>query len=276
MWQLIDIHRTQARDRELRLCRSVIDAKLRQERFKHWKGGPNYETFKSLGGQVGRTMLYSWLFDKCSSNHLKPSTAFLAVNYLDRMLSRTYTSPMNAQSIASTCIRLAVKIDDVGGDSMIVPLFKDSLTLHSELFVLSSLEWQMDVPTVHLFIRMFAELVWLPPASREQAVEYAKHISLYFDCQEYNPSSLALVCILLLEQDSLLPLPCKALALGIARDGKVNAEELSEGFKRFRHVCFSSNGAEHNDDHYQRNGVDSSSTTAYPDSSSTQSSVCAP
>ncbi|KAI0564570.1 Tocopherol cyclase [Gracilaria domingensis] len=179
MWKLTDQRRLHARNMQVRLSRAVLDAQLQQERLEHWKVEPNHEAFMSVGGQIGRTMLFSWLFEECSSRSFKSSTAFLAVNYMDRMLSKGRHSPKLVQIFASICIRLAVKMEQVGGDNMHVPDFSaHPPPLQSELFVLNTLKWQMNVPTVHWFLGTFAELVWLPPASRHRAVEYAKHTSL--------------------------------------------------------------------------------------------------
>lgn len=126
---------------------------------------------------MGRSMLISWVLDACTSHKLKPSTTCLAVNYLDRMISKGCVGLDRAQRIANVCIRLAVKLDSVGGDSMQVPTFGEVIpSAKMELFVLDHLKWRMHVPTVYSFLKLFADEIWLPPPSRDRAFEYAKRI----------------------------------------------------------------------------------------------------
>lgn len=72
----------------------------------------------------------------------------------------------------------------------------------------------------------------------------------------------------------MLPLPCKVLALAYIREQKVSPFRISEAFKRFRHVCFSFT-CQHNDFDVRTSSSneDTSSTTAYPTSISSQGSL---
>lgn len=126
---------------------------------------------------MGRSMLISWVVDECTKQKLKPSTICLAVNYLDRMISKGCVTLDSSQSFACTCIRLAIKFDGVGGNGMHVPTFGEAVpSAKMELFVLDHLNWKMNVPTVHLFLKLFSDEVWLPPPSRDRAFEYVKRI----------------------------------------------------------------------------------------------------
>lgn len=96
------------------------------------------------------------------------------------------------------------------------------------------------------------------------------------ECQMFNPSAFAMICIFLLQQDDLLPLPCKALSTALLREGKVDVDQVANGFKRFRHVCFSAD-CSHVLNRMEECGHieeedESSSATAYPESMSSRSS----
>lgn len=179
MWKVVDEARKQLRAKEVHAHDQLIKVKLHLESLCTWKAELNFEAFQSNGGQIARSALISWLFHECTTRHIHPSVSCLAVNYLDRVLSKACVSIEIAESLAVVCIRLAIKMDGTGGDAMKLPSFvQHQPPLHLELFVLKLLDWQLNVPTVYAFLNLFADYIWLPPPSRQRAFEYVKRISL--------------------------------------------------------------------------------------------------
>lgn len=96
------------------------------------------------------------------------------------------------------------------------------------------------------------------------------------ESQSFYPSTLAMVCIFLLERDGLLPIPCKTLALETTRKEGMRAAEICNAFQCFRYKC------QLLDRFIAKNPIDldfseddcpnGSSTTAYPRSTDTSRS----
>lgn len=333
MWRIHDATRMNRRHIHVQLANSIYKSQLALERRPELRPVFDLSKYNALGGHTGRALLVSWIFEETAVSHLTLSTACLTVSLLERVLSKRRVSLHHAQSIAACCLLIAMKLEETGGDAMEIP---ESVQVHvdvwMEIRIGKALQWNIITPTIHTFLCIFAKRVWLPPGCRARAERYLKSVLLrkfwtinlllsscvflrvcctslysqheiglfchYTDCdsQLFSPSSLALICILFVERDGLLPDVCKQLTLKAVRESKSRAEEVAHAFRIFRQKCPSPLEAiaacnagklANEDDEY---GVDSSvsrwdvrttssscdsSTTAYPGSrSTTSSSAC--
>lgn len=174
-WSLIDVERRRRRLSETAFRNAVYEAALDREKIASLRPNRANHSAKTIG-TIGRSILVSWIFAESEEKHLKPSTAFLAVNYLERVLSEAPVKLGKVQEVAVVCLQIATKIDATGGDSMDLPYRSNLSTAELEPFALQLLDWQLVVPTAWTFFSMFSEKFWLPIESRRKALIYLKNI----------------------------------------------------------------------------------------------------
>lgn len=178
MWSSLDAQRQRRRDSEIAFKEVIYNTHIRREQKFHnelMTSGCGYET---LGWQLGRTTLISWMVDECESQHLHTSTLFLAINYFERLLSRKRLTFTIAQHFAAVSIVLAAKMNEIHGNAMSLPEFEDiSVTGQDELFELEVLQWKLVAPTSYTFLLMYTHRFWIPLRATEHAVCHLKRIA---------------------------------------------------------------------------------------------------
>lgn len=178
-WELVDEARRKQRLSELAFRTSVYEAMLRWEKLEHWRPKKNQNSYHFMGGYVGRGMLISWIFEECRNQELQPSTACLAVNYFDRVISLSHVDMNMGRQVAVVCLLLGTKMNEVGGDGMNIPVFPNFVpNKELEMMTLKMLEWNLVVPTPYTFLSIYGEKLWLPQFSRERAFQYLQHMTL--------------------------------------------------------------------------------------------------
>lgn len=177
MWRIVDVVRAEHRRSHIDFLNSIYCAQLQREKHLQFKPYNSRRKYVNLGGEVGRTMLISWLFNEGDKLQLNISTSFLSVSYLERLLSTERVPLSTAQDLASACLIVAIKLAQVGGDVMDLPdpseiPVKPAL----ELRILQELSWDLIQPTACTFLGMFGERIWLPHHSRKRGLQYLRYI----------------------------------------------------------------------------------------------------
>ena len=105
-----------------------------------------------------RKIVTDWMMEVCEDQQCQPQVFFLAVSYLDRVLSSLNIKKNQFQLLAAVCILLASKF------SQVVPITTEQLVIYTdnsvtveelkswELFVLEILGWELYTPTAHDFL----------------------------------------------------------------------------------------------------------------------------
>ena len=105
-----------------------------------------------------RKIVTDWMMEVCEDQQCQPQVFFLAVSYMDRVLSTLTIKKNQFQLLAAVCILLASKF------SQVVPITTEQLVIYTdnsvtveelrtwELFVLEILGWELYTPTAHDFL----------------------------------------------------------------------------------------------------------------------------
>ena len=122
-----------------------------------------------------RKIVTDWMLEVCEDQQCQSEVFFLAVNYLDRFLSRVNIKKTQFQLLASVCMLLASKFYDVA------PMKSEQLVIYTdntvsvlelrewEIFVLSALQWELSAATAHSFIQHFCNKINNDSNVRSQA-----------------------------------------------------------------------------------------------------------
>lgn len=197
MWRVQDAIRQARRLSHLEHIDSMHASLLQREREPFLRPCPNSGKYLTVGGLSGRMMLVSWLFSESANLNLSLSTPCLSVSYLERLLGRVHVPLCSAQDHAATCLLIAIKMEEVGGDAMEKPDDMEiRVCLKREVFVLETLEWNLVAPTSYTFLCVYGESVWLPHPGRQCACNYLKHMLMCKRTPSSSPVAGQIVQIL--------------------------------------------------------------------------------
>ena len=105
-----------------------------------------------------RKIVTDWMMEVCEDQQCQPKVFFLAVSYMDRVLSTLTIKKNQFQLLAAVCILLASKF------SQVVPITTEQLVVYTdnsvtveelrtwEMEVLCVLQWEIATTTVHDFL----------------------------------------------------------------------------------------------------------------------------
>ena len=105
-----------------------------------------------------RKIVTDWMMEVCEDQQCQPQVFFLAVSYMDRVLSSLSVKKNQFQLLAAVCILLASKF------SQVVPITTEQLVVYTdnsvtvdelrtwEMEVLCVLQWEIATTTVHDFL----------------------------------------------------------------------------------------------------------------------------
>jgi len=110
-----------------------------------------------------RPTLIEWVLEVCADFNFGPTTADLAVHYMDRVLSKVNVPKTSLQLVAMCCLEVAVKYEEVEENVPSLPrLRKCASNVYSvdiikkmELAVLVELEWDLSVIVPAHFLEAF-------------------------------------------------------------------------------------------------------------------------
>ncbi|XP_055683938.1 G1/S-specific cyclin-E isoform X1 [Lutzomyia longipalpis] len=112
-----------------------------------------------------RAILLDWLIEVCDVHKLKRETYSLAMDYIDRYLSRnTAVSKTRLQLVGVTCLFVAAKVEEIYppkiGEFAYVTdgACTESDILQQELLLLQSLDWNMSTVTVMGWLTIYMQV----------------------------------------------------------------------------------------------------------------------
>ena len=165
-----------------------------------------------------RKIVTDWMLEVCEDQQCQSEVFFLAVNYLDRFLSRVNIKKTQFQLVASVCILLASKF------SQVVPIRSEQLVIYTdnsvsveqlrqwEMEVLNVLQWELAASTAHSFLQHFCN---------KSALQYSSSII----SQAAGIAALASTEYkFILTKQSVIA--AAALAVSVEKLEKVKTEEL--------------------------------------------------
>jgi len=107
-----------------------------------------------------RKIVTDWMMEVCEDQQCQPQIFFLAVFYMDRVLSTLTIKKNQFQLLAAVCILLASKF------SQVVSITSEQLVIYTdnsvskkellqwEIMVLEVLKWEISTPTVNCFLNL--------------------------------------------------------------------------------------------------------------------------
>ncbi len=124
---------------------------------------PHYmENQKDLAWKM-RGILIDWLIQVHSRFRLLPETLFLAVNIIDRFLSKRVVSLAKLQLVGITCMFIAAKVEEIIAPSASNFLYcaeesyTESEILQAERYVLKTIDWNLSYPNPIHFLRRISK-----------------------------------------------------------------------------------------------------------------------
>ncbi|KAJ6878254.1 cyclin-D6-1 [Populus alba x Populus x berolinensis] len=183
------------------------------------------------------------------SCNFDPSLSYLAVNYLDRLLSSQgipQPKPWLFRLLAVACVSLAAKmkeaefyISDIQGDGGFV---FDSQTIQKmEVLILGALNWRMRSITPFSFISFFISLFKPKDPPLRQALK-ARASEIIFKAQndinllEFKPSLIA-ASALLYASHELFPMQFLCFRKAISNCSHVNKENLLQCYNAMQEIA---------------------------------------
>lgn len=163
-----------------------------------------------------RSILVDWLVEVGEEYKLQTETLHLAVNYIDRFLSYMAVQRSKLQLVGAACMFIAAKYEeiyppDVGEFVYITDdTYNKRQVLRMEHLVLKVLNFDLSVPTTHLFISKIIESVPGPreeKAKIESLANYLSELALVEgqNFLRYCPSLLAASCVAMARHTLNLP-----------------------------------------------------------------------
>lgn len=150
-----------------------------------------------------RCILVDWLVEVSEEYKLNTETLYLAVNYIDRFLSMMSVQRAKLQLVGTAAMFIASKYEEIYPPdvSEFVYITDDTYTkkqvLRMEHLVLKILEFDVSVPTSHLFTHRIAQMAGCDERTTSLA-SYINELSLMSaDFLQFAPSQVAAACVAL-------------------------------------------------------------------------------
>jgi len=184
------------------VCGYVNDimSHMRQQEAKHMPD-PNYmANMQSASGLAARhrVSLIDWVTEVHRKfKTLRQETLFLAVNIIDRFLSKRQVSKDKLQVVGATCLLIASKMED-----MWPPLVRDLVYVASKAFnkqdlkkmertICNAIRFEIVVPTLAPFLARFNKAAQLDSTGK-QLSSYITELAMHdYGNIKYSPSMLA-------------------------------------------------------------------------------------
>lgn len=152
-----------------------------------------------------RNITAGWMVEVAIHFQLQPETLFLAVNLLDRYLSKSQAFPRNMlQLLAVTALMVAAKQEEVSPPSVEVlteiaaHCFTQEDLIRMEHVLLHELDWRSQAPTTFTFLSMFSQAMEVVPWDVFNLASYFGELAATeYAMLEFAPSTLAASGLLL-------------------------------------------------------------------------------
>ncbi|KAL0211596.1 hypothetical protein RCL1_005222 [Eukaryota sp. TZLM3-RCL] len=149
-----------------------------------------------------RLVVVDWLCDVHERFRLNHETFFLAVNYLDRFLSKKQVAKAKFQLVALGSLFVAAKVEET-----FAPYIRDIISvtqcpftheqfLKLETVMLKTLEYEMFAPSSFTFLRRFTKIVGADRVHKYTAHFLIELSLLEYDFLKYTPSQIAAASVL--------------------------------------------------------------------------------
>lgn len=148
-----------------------------------------------------RAILIDWLIEVHMKFELMDETLFLTVNIIDRYLSRHRVMRKHLQLVGVTAMLLACKYEEVS-----VPVVDDFVlisdnaytkeeVLQMEKLILSTLQFNMTVPTPYVFMKRFLKLTQSDEETDRLSFFFMELCLVEYAMLRYQPSMLAAAAV---------------------------------------------------------------------------------
>lgn len=176
---------------------------LKESELKHMPKW-NYMTKQTDITHTMRSILVDWLVEVGEEYKLQTETLFLAVSYVDRFLSFMAVQRSKLQLVGTACMFIAAKYEEIYPPdvSEFVYITDDTYNkrqvLRMEHLVLKVLEFQLSVPTAHLFVNNMCQMIPTEEKVKSLAL-YLSEMSLVDgeNFLRYPPSQVAAAALAL-------------------------------------------------------------------------------
>ncbi|OAY64634.1 Cyclin-D2-1 [Ananas comosus] len=180
----------------------------------------------------------AWILKVKEYYSFRPLTAYLAVNYVDRFLSRHHL-PENGwalQLLAVTCLSLAAKMEETMVEDARY-IFEPRTIRRMELLVLTSLNWRLRSVTPFTFVDFFAYKIDSSGKYAKYLVSRATQIILAtiqdVDFLDHCPSSMAAAAIICATDETpalafINPEIAVTWCIGLTEEGISNCYQLMQ------------------------------------------------
>jgi len=154
-----------------------------------------------------RSILVDWIIDVCEEFGFALQTLFLAINYLDRYLSKTAVKKKQLQLLGITCLFIASKFEEVNQPPiedfvyLCAETYSRPQIILTELTVLEVLKYELNIVTTYHFLDKYFKVLptaTLNPDFISSLAKYFAELSLMdFNLTKFFPSVVAVACLFL-------------------------------------------------------------------------------
>ncbi|XP_044740994.1 G1/S-specific cyclin-E [Chrysoperla carnea] len=141
-----------------------------------------------------RAILLDWLSEVCEVYRLHRETYFLAIDYIDRYLSKRHDVPKTQlQLLGITCLFLAAKVEEIYPPKLAEFSYvtdgacTDDNILTKEVIVLRELNWELTPMTVNYWLCLYMQIYI--HKTEIQSTHHGNHETSMVRCKEQNENS---------------------------------------------------------------------------------------
>lgn len=203
-WRNIDLNT----EKDPLLCGLYIDDIYSYMRSRELGNRPHTEYMESLQRDINHTMrgiLVDWLVEVAEEYKLVPETLFLAVNFIDRCLSKYSCVRSSLQLVGVTCMLIAAKFEEIYAPQVedfcyiTDNTYQHGQVLEMEREVLKTLGFNLSTPTVKTFLLRFLKAAESTPGDKLDCLAsfLAELTLLEYSFLPYKPSMVAASAVML-------------------------------------------------------------------------------
>eukprot|EP00871_Galdieria_phlegrea_P003937 jgi/Galph1/4544/GphlegSOOS_G3142.1 len=198
---------------------------------------------KRKDGHLTRTMVAKWFFQTVSTLKLSNVSAFLAINYFDRFLSKVKVKIQLIPVLSQTCLFVAAKFWECQPPTAVQLLqcYKAgcgneiSMLLKFEILLLQVLKWELNIPSAYDIMNVCLEYIQITYHScASDAIKLIQHCTTEYRMLRFTPSTLAIcslaTCLQRIERNTSLSEPEKSDEAPCKRCLRARLSKLSQLF----------------------------------------------
>lgn len=174
----------------------------REAELKYRVQNPEYMTnIQTDISQSMRGILVDWLIEVADEYRLDPKTLHLSVSTIDRVLSKRSVSRGKLQLVGCACMLLAGKYEEIFPPTVedYSYISDNTYTPHQVLAeerrVLRDIDYNLTVPTMHMFLSRFLEAAAAGKKEKHLAQYFCEIALLHLDFVKFVPSKIAAAAV---------------------------------------------------------------------------------